>query len=224
MINLRNIAFMLMLIGSFQASSQTPVKKIYIDDHLIPCKLPGQAKCMLIKEDPKDNWKPFYGQIQDFHYEEGNHYELLVEIHTKKETPDDTTTYHYALQKILVQTKHEIEDIFELDDAPWFLKKLDGTTKIPHPEKFKAFVIFHVDENKLSGNTGCNKFSGPIETKDNIITIGKLKLTDLSCSNEAKLLQTEFLRQLALVNKFIIKSGKLYLYHDKDLLMVLIKK
>ena len=53
-------------------------KMLIVADHLENCTGVGPQTCMLVKENPEDEWAYFYGQIEGFVYEAGYNYELLV--------------------------------------------------------------------------------------------------------------------------------------------------
>ena len=202
--------------------AQVPLKKIYVADHFAHCHLQGHDRCLLIKDSINGKWENLQGSIENFHYQEGNFYELLVEIHTIKNSPQDTTTFHYALSKILVKTKVDIADIFELDDAPWFLTKMNSGNKNNAAKIHDAFVIFDVDEQLVSGNTGCNRFSGIITVSDSSLKIEKLNATKMSCQGTIN--ETDFLNELAKVSGYKIKSKQLFLYDNKQLLLIFRQK
>jgi hypothetical protein len=53
----------------------TNQKTIYVGPNLVDCIGVAPQQCLLIKENPDDDWSLFYGQIEGFDFEEGYEYE-----------------------------------------------------------------------------------------------------------------------------------------------------
>jgi len=210
--------FFVILLSVMTVSAQVKLKKIYVNDHYIKCN--SQTKCLQIKDSISDKWKSFSGNIENFHFEEGHFYQLLVEVHSSKKSPSDTESYHFVLNKILQQNKNDIDDIFELDDIPWFLIKINSSHKIPQIKPSDAFIIFHPDENKIVGNSGCNKFSAQLFLNDTSIGIQKINATKMLCKEPIDKTERVFFEQLEKVNTYKIKSKELFLYDHKTLLLI----
>jgi heat shock protein HslJ len=205
------------MLSVMNASSQVITKKIYVNDHYTKCN--SQTKCLQIKDSLASNWKSFSGNIENFHFEEGNFYQLLVEVHSSKKTPSDSETYHLVLNKILQQNKNDVADIFELDDIPWFLTKISANKKTASIKSLDAFIIFHPDENKIRGHSGCNSFSTELMLTDSSINIQKISATKMKCIESITGIEKEFFSQLEKVNRYKVKSKELFLYNHKTLLL-----
>ena len=41
-------------------------KTVYVGSELVDCEGAGPQKCMLVRENPEDPWRPFYDQIEGF--------------------------------------------------------------------------------------------------------------------------------------------------------------
>lgn len=207
--------FCVLLLSIMNLNAQVMLKKIYVNDHYVKCN--EHSKCLQIKDSITDKWQSFSGSIENFHFEEGNYYELLVEIHNTKKSSTDSATFHYSLSKIIAKNKNDIADIFELDDIPWFLTQINSTKKNPNLKSLDAFIIFHPDENKITGNSGCNKFSGQLELSDTIFKIQKITSTKMFCKES---IENEFFEQLEKVTAYKVKSKTLSLYNHKALVLV----
>ena len=57
-------------------------KIIYIGTERAECQGEALQQCLLVKEDPKDDWMLFYDEIKGFEWEKGYEYKLKV-----RETP-----------------------------------------------------------------------------------------------------------------------------------------
>ncbi|MET0461786.1 MAG: META domain-containing protein [Chitinophagaceae bacterium] len=73
-----------------------------------------------------------------------------------------------------------------------------------YPNK-KPQLIFTVEDKRLSGNTGCNSFSGPLVVDGNKISFDQpLALTKMFCPGEG---ETVFLETLKKVNTYSVSDG-----------------
>ncbi len=111
-------------------------------------------------------------------------------------------------------------------DGNWELTYVSGS-KMEFNNLFpdrKPFILFNTKESKVSGNTGCNSFTGMLSS----ISSGKIRfdenmaMTKMFCQGEGESVFTEQLKQ---VNSFDISDdGILHLTHDGDDIMRLSKK
>lgn len=111
-------------------------------------------------------------------------------------------------------------------DGNWELTYVAGTKmefNNLYPDR-KPFILFNTKESKVSGNTGCNSFTGMLGS----ISDGKIRfdenmaMTKMFCQGEG---ENTFLQQLKQVNSFDISDdGMLHLAHDGDDMMRLSKK
>ena len=210
--------FFVILLSVMNANAQVVLKKIYVNDHYIKCN--SQTKCLQIKDSIVDKWKSFSGNIENFHFEEGNFYQLLVEVHSAKKSLTDSGSYHFVLSKILQKNKNDVADIFELDDIPWFLTQINSGKKFDKIKSLDAFIIFHPDENKIKGNSGCNQFSAQLELTDSSISIQKINATKMVCKESITEIEKDLFEQLKKVTGYKVKSKELFLYNRKTLLLV----
>ena len=206
-----------LLLSTMIANAQVVLKKIYVNDHYIKCN--SQTKCLQIKDSIADKWKSFSANIENFHFVEGHFYQLLVEVHTTKKSLTDSGSYHFVLSKILQQNKNDVADIFELDDIPWFLTKINSDKKFDKIKSLDAFIIFHPDENKIKGNSGCNPFSAQLTLTDSSMNVQKISATKMKCKESIAEIEKEFFNQLEKVTSYKVKSKELFLYNHKTLLL-----
>lgn len=85
----------------------------------------------------------------------------------------------------------------------------------------RASIKFNVEEKKVSGNTGCNNFSGTYETNDDRISFNKVASTRMACIGEAN--ETEQ-KVLAYLNnkdlRFDVADQTLNFYLNDKLVMM----
>lgn len=93
----------------------------------------------------------------------------------------------------------------------WTLKYITGP-RIAfdglYPDK-KPNVVFDLSENRISGNTSCNGFSGEVTIDGDNITIGKVIQTMMACEGIGE--QT-FTGMLPSINKFKVANNILSFY------------
>jgi peptidoglycan/xylan/chitin deacetylase (PgdA/CDA1 family) len=83
----------------------TNQKTIYVGQNLVDCVGVAPQQCLLIKENPDDDWSLFYDQIEDFDFEEGYEYELIVEVEVIDEPPQDGSMLRTSLVEIVSKTE-----------------------------------------------------------------------------------------------------------------------
>lgn len=64
-------------------------------------------KCLQVRESPDAPWRNFFGRIEGFEYEEGNAYELRVEVTPVPSPPADAPNQRYRLIEIVSKRKVE---------------------------------------------------------------------------------------------------------------------
>ena len=211
---------LMILCSSINLPAQTNLKKIFIADHYVNCQGVGQADCFQIKDSANGIWTNFYGHIEGFNYEEGYQYELMIEVLTIQNTQSDSPIYHYVFNQLIDKRKNQIHDKYKLDDEPWFLTKVKSGEKLKSLKDAHAFIVFHLDENKVSGNFGCNKFFGSVKIDEKKILFDKLGSTKMMCADEMNKIENGFMQQLPKANQYEVKGNQLFLYQNKSLLLV----
>jgi heat shock protein HslJ len=223
--SLRIFLFLVILAPARHVPAQTVLRKIYVAPHLVKCTPDGHNKCMLYKDSTDTEWKVLNGNIEGFHYREGNEYELLVEAHgARNATADSSVTTHFALSRIVSEQKMLIHPKYRLDDEPWFLVKVKSGKSVKHLDKLDVFLIINTDEGKISGHSGCNKFTGTVTVSDSSIKIGAISATKMQCSGTINQMENDFLHQLPQSTTYMIKDNQLYLFEDTKLLLVFRRK
>jgi len=86
-------------------------------------------------------------------------------------------------------TKSTVKDVSSLEGA-WELNYITGpriTFEGLYPEK-KPTINFDVKENKISGNSSCNNFMGPLSVEANKINFkdSKIAMTMMACQGSGE--------------------------------------
>jgi hypothetical protein len=74
---------------------------LYVGPERVPCTGVGERQCLLVREDPDDDWKYFYDGIRGFDYEEGYEYTILVRRERVDPVAADASSIRYTLIRIL---------------------------------------------------------------------------------------------------------------------------
>jgi heat shock protein HslJ len=91
----------------------------------------------------------------------------------------------------------------------WVLRKI-GTQKLSAD---KPYIEFDREQKKVSGDAGCNRFSGGIEISGTSLKLSRMISTKRAClSAETSNLETDFLRSLETVTRFEAQGNTLRLY------------
>ena len=104
---LKQLLFVILIVFTLSACQNSTAEEtgeiIYIDSKTVDCEGVMPQKCLLVKESKEADWSYFYDQIEGFQYEPGYSYTLLVKITTIDNPPQDASSRHYQLIKVLEQ-------------------------------------------------------------------------------------------------------------------------
>src|SRR5690606_25014597 len=90
-----------------------------------------------------------------------------------------------------------------------------------YPDK-KPQLVFTVADKRVSGNTGCNSFSGPLVVDGNKIDFNQpMALTKMACRGEG---ETVFLETLKKVNTYSVSDGNTLTFIMGDIAMMRFSK
>jgi len=75
-------------------------KTIFVGPVLVDCQGEGSQKCMLVTENPEDEYTLFYDQIEGFDYEEGYAYKLVVKEEQIDNPPAGGSSLKWSLVRV----------------------------------------------------------------------------------------------------------------------------
>lgn len=201
-------------------SKTLPSDTLEISNRMSTCEDTKIFDCLLYKRKSEKEWHNLYGKINGFNYKAGYDYLLLV---TKKASTNMGAgrTYEYTLKKILEKKPTMViskENREALSGKKFSLQGIKIKGKFTSDiGKTKADIVFNLDENRVSGNDGCNSFSGRVEINNSKIRFGQLVSTKMACDDEK--LDVIIRNSLSEINKFKISNGTLKLYKGNSLLL-----
>jgi heat shock protein HslJ len=87
-------------------------KRIFVGPAMVDCVGVAPQQCLLIKENLEDEWQFWYDPIEDFDYEEGFLYELLVAEQTVDNPPADASSLVLVLKEIINQEPVTVKTVY----------------------------------------------------------------------------------------------------------------
>lgn len=87
------------------ADAGQSTRTFFVRETFAACDGEGPMKCMQVRESEKGEWELFYGRIEGFTYEEGNKYQLRVEVRENPNPPAGGSSLRYRLVEILSKEK-----------------------------------------------------------------------------------------------------------------------
>lgn len=194
------------------------VKTFYVGAEQVDCVGVGPQKCLLIKENIEDEYTFFYDNISGFEWEAGFEYELLVSVTDVENPPADASSLSYEL--IEVVSKITVDSTTSLSGTKWSLFQLivGGDAVAPAPKDTDIF--FQIDEERITGSSGCNSFNGAAMTADNNgLSFGPLVTTRKACAEELMNFESGILEQMAQVASYQLNGRSLELFNADGLIL-----
>ncbi len=203
---------------------------MYVGPELVDCTGVAPQKCMQVKENPNDDYTLFYDQIEGFNYEEGFEYELKVEVTKVENPPADASNLKYTLVEEVSKTPAAGAEAADagmpvpdtLENIQWALVSYvgaDGTMMDVLPD---TTITAQFADGQVSGNSGCNSYSGSYELDGSNITFGPIAGTLMACAPEIMKQEAAYLANLGKAAQFNLdKEGQLALSDaDGNLLLL----
>ncbi len=202
----------LLMIMACTSNTEVQSKMLIVADHLENCIGVGPQSCMLVKENPEDEWSYFYDQIEGFEYEEGYTYELLVNVIPVPNPAADASSLRYELKNIISKTPTLISDDLLKE---WTVIKIKGLEQLSS----SPTMIFEKEDTKVSGFAGCNNYFSTYTISENELSFGPAGATRKLCPDMS--VEDIFFKNLPNIARFEIVKKELYLYDQNDELLIL---
>ena len=123
---------------------------------------------------------------------------LYVLVDGKKKEGENAE--HYMLAKIDLN----------LVGKYWKLLELYGNPITPANNPREAHIIFHIEDNRFSGDAGCNRIMGSYQTKEsNQLALSSAATTMMMCLDMET--ETNFLKALEMVDSYLVQNDTLTL-------------
>lgn len=181
-------------------SAEGVEKTIYVGSEMVDCEGEGPQQCLLVKENPEDEYTLWYQPIAGFDYEPGYEYELVIEETTVSDPPAGGSSIQWTLVEevsktpVSAETDTPVADTATTtDDAATTTTGLEGTlwqmvsymdgegaTQNAIPTSGSEVTAEFI-QGEINGAGGCNNYFGSYVVEGNTITIGPLGSTMMLC-------------------------------------------
>lgn len=183
---------MLLLAATSVAFSQETIN-MQVKESKVPCTGVSPMDCLQVKIEKEEDWTYFYDRIEGFDFEPGYRYKLKVEKTKQEENiPADASTYKYKLKKVVGKKRVKSATVMDsfLANKKMVLLKING--KMIDNQS----VYLTLNENKMSGKSGCNRFSASYKLIGHKIEFTPGMGTLMACNEESMRLEEQFLKAL----------------------------
>ncbi len=193
-------------------------KTLYVGPELVDCVGVGPMKCMLVKENPEDEYQFFYSEIEGFTFEPGFTYELRVLVEPVANAPADASSLKYTLIEVVSQEPASAEagaaaapEGVTLEGPTWQLVSVadDAGVVTTAPEGVEATAAFA--EGRVSGSGGCNNYNAAYTLDGDSLTILPGPMTMMACPEPQMTVEQQFMAALAATAAYHIAGDELHL-------------
>ncbi|SHI87681.1 META domain-containing protein [Mesonia phycicola] len=144
---------------------------------------------------------------------------IIFTVTACKETADNKEEKSKEVEntvEVVEETQPKVEkNIRPLESGEYFTLSIGETSA----EKYKPHFNLNVEENRISGFSGCNNFSGSFTMEDGNISFDKMVSTKKMCA-EGMEFESQFLKSLEETEKFNYKGYTIqFLNEDDEVLM-----
>ncbi|KGL62542.1 DUF4377 domain-containing protein [Polaribacter sp. Hel1_85] len=106
------LMFLLLSIASCEQNKENLIQKtIIVASTKMDCQGLAAQKCLLIREEDKQNWEYFYDSIIDFDYEEGFEYEILISEMEIENPLQDASSKEHTFIKVISKIEKTSENL-----------------------------------------------------------------------------------------------------------------
>ena len=186
---------------------------LYVGPELVDCVGVGPMKCMLVKENPEDDYKYFYSQIEGFEFEPGYTYELRVLVTPVENAPADASSLQYTLVEVVSKEPVAADSAGSagLEGPTWQLASVadDSGALVEVPADVEATATFA--DGAVSGSSGCNNYSAAYTLDGDSLSIMPGPMTMMACPEAQMTVEMQLMAAYGATAAFSIADGQLSL-------------
>ena len=186
---------------------------LYVGPELVDCVGVGPMKCMLVKENPEEDYKYFYSQIEGFEFEPGYEYELRVLVTPVENAPADASSLQYTLIEVVSKEPvvAESAESAGIEGATWQLVSVadDSGALVEVPAGVEATATFA--DGTVSGSSGCNNYSASYTLDGDSLSIMPGPMTMMACPEPQMSVEMQLMAAYGATASFAISDGQLTL-------------
>lgn len=223
MIVTTTVALLLMLaacqpVRDTRTTSAGSEKTLYVGPELADCVGVGPQQCLLVKENPDDEYQYFYSSIAGFEYEPGYTYELRVLVEPVENAPADASSLQYTLIEVVSQepamataTEATATEAAMLEGPTWLLTSVTDANGVesPVPDGVEATATFA--DGSVSGGAGCNNYNAAYTLDGDSLTIVPGPMTLMACPEPQMNVEQQFMAALSATAAYQIADRELAL-------------
>lgn len=191
-------------------------KTIFVGPNLVDCTGVAPQKCMLVKENPEDEYSLFYDQIDGFNYEEGYEYELVILEQEVEDPPADASSIQWILVEEVNKTPVEIGGENQIEGINWVMVSYlnQAGELVEALPGVNATALFQ--DEQVIGNASCNNFSGGYEIVGSNLSIGPLASTEMFCGGPPGVMdqETGYLSALGSAASYAVEGEQLVITNE----------
>jgi heat shock protein HslJ len=201
---------LLALVAAMALSACAPFggagqKTIHVGPYLVDCTGVAPQKCMLVREDPKDDWTYFYDQIQGFDYEPGFEYELVIREDRIENPPADASSLQWTLVEVVSKER-------SLEGTTWVLVSYKNSAGEMVEVLADGEVTAVFQDGHLGGSAGCNSYFGRYTLDGSKISVTVGGSTMMSCAPPELMDQEQaYLSALSQAGFWVVQGDELRL-------------
>ncbi|HAJ34226.1 MAG TPA: heat-shock protein [Chloroflexi bacterium] len=199
-------------------TSNAPVDKtLYIGPELVDCVGVGPMQCMMVKENPDDEYQLFYSEIEGFTFEPGYTYVVRVRVEPVANAPADASNLKYTLIEIVSKEAVAAAEAANaaagaaLEGPTWQLTGVADVSGVVSatPEGVMATATFA--DGRVSGSGGCNNYSASYTLDGDSLTILPGPMTMMACPEPQMTVEQQLMAALGTTAAYEIANGELHL-------------
>lgn len=191
-------------------SSHAPVQReLIIAPAPVACDGDPPATCLSASEPNGDQWTMRFDEIQNFSYEPGFTYQILLE-----EPPvDDELAIVPRLSLVRVLSRQPVaEAAGSLLAGEWLLQSITpGDAAATAWSGSRISAVFHPGDGWVDGFAGCNRYLAALSVDGQTISISAPETTPEVCAQAVEELERIFLQALAKAKSFTLAGDRLAL-------------
>lgn len=189
------LTLLILVIAIPIAGAENVTEKIwYVGPEMVSCTGVSQQMCLQVRENPQENYTLFYDTIEGFCYSPGFEYVIKVREEPVLNPPADASSMSWTLVEIISKTGDATAS--NLEGVSWSLDSYlsrEGNTEclLPYTEITALF-----ESGRVSGNGGCNSYTGSYVTEGNNINISGVISTLMFCRDNISSQESDYFMNL----------------------------
>jgi heat shock protein HslJ len=189
------LALLLLMIAIPIAGAENAMEMIwYVGPEMAHCTDVSTEMCLQVKESSQENYTVFNGTIDGFCYSPGFEYVIKVKEEPALNPSADASSKNRTLVEVISKTGAATAS--NLEGVSWSLDSYlnrEGNTEclLPYTEITALF-----ESGRVSGNGGCNSYTGSYVTEGNNINISGVISTLMFCMDNISTQESDYFLNL----------------------------